>query len=61
MYLFHDLLVSALGFTILLPSLASLFGLVVGGLLIALVVAAAAAFVPALRASRQEPAISMRE
>jgi len=61
MYLFHDLLVSALGFTILLPSFASLFGLIVGGLLIALVVAAVAAFVPALRASRQEPAVSMRE
>ena len=61
MYLFHDLLVSALGFTILLPSLASLFGLLVGGLLIALIVAAVAAFVPALRASRQEPAVSMRE
>ncbi len=61
MYLFHDLLVSALGFTILLPSLASLLGLIVAGLLIALVVAAVAAFVPALRASRQEPAVSMRE
>jgi putative ABC transport system permease protein len=61
MYLFHDLLVSALGFTILLPSLAGLLALVVGGLVIALAVAAAAAFVPALRASRQEPAVSMRE
>lgn len=61
MYLFRDLLVSALGFPILLPSLASLFGLIVVGLLIALVVAAVAAFVPALRASRQEPAVSMRE
>lgn len=61
MYLFRDLLVSALGFPILLPSLASLFGLIAVGLLIALVVAAVAAFVPALRASRQEPAVSMRE
>ena len=61
MYFFHDLLVSALGFTILLPSLVSMIGLIVAGLLIALVVAAAAAFVPALRASRQEPAVSMRE
>jgi putative ABC transport system permease protein len=61
MYLFHGLLVSALGFPILLPSLASLIGLVVVGLLIALAVAAVAAFVPALRASRQEPAVSMRE
>jgi ABC-type lipoprotein release transport system permease subunit len=45
----------------LLPSLASLLGLIVVGLLIALIVAALAAFVPALRASRQEPAVSMRE
>jgi putative ABC transport system permease protein len=61
MYFFHDLLVSALGFTILLPSFLSMIGLIVAGLLIALVVAAAAAFIPALRASRQEPAVSMRE
>ena len=60
-YFFHDLLVSALGFTILLPSAPSLIGLVVVGMLGALAVAAAAAFVPALRASRQEPAVAMRE
>ena len=61
MYLFHDLLVSALGFTIKLPSIFSLVGLIIAGLLIALVVAAVAAFVPAWRASRREPAVSMRE
>ena len=61
LYLFHDLLVSALGFTIMLPAIASLVGLVAVGLLGALVVAVMAAFVPALRASRQEPAIAMRE
>ena len=61
MYLFRNLLVSALGFPILLPSFVSLFGLIIGGLVIALAVAAVAAFVPALRASRQEPAVSMRE
>ena len=60
-YFFHDLLVSALGFTILLPSVASLVVLVLVGLLVALAVAAAAALVPALRASRQEPAVAMRE
>jgi putative ABC transport system permease protein len=60
-YFFHDLLVSALGFTILLPSALSVIALVIVGLLVALVVAAAAAFVPALRASREEPAASMRE
>ncbi len=61
MYLFHDLLVSALGFTIMLPSLVSLIGFVIVGLLVALAVAALAALVPALRASREEPAVSMRE
>ena len=61
MYLFRNLLVSALGFPILLPSILSLVGLVAAGLLGALAVAAVAAFVPALRASRQEPAVSMRE
>ena len=61
MYLFHNLLVSALGFPILLPSVVSLLGLVVAGLLIALAVAVVAALIPALRASRQEPAASMRE
>lgn len=60
-YFFHDLLVSALGFTILLPSVLSMILLVIVGLLVALVVAAAAAFIPALRASREEPAVSMRE
>jgi putative ABC transport system permease protein len=60
-FFFHDLLVSALGFTILLPSVLSLVLLVVVGLLVALAVAAAAAYVPALRASRQEPAVAMRE
>jgi ABC-type lipoprotein release transport system permease subunit len=59
--LFHGLLVSQLGFTILLPSVWGLAGLIVAGLLIALAVAAVAAFVPALRASRQEPAMAMRE
>ena len=35
--------------------------LVAGGLALALVVVALAAFVPALRVCRQEPAVSMRE
>jgi putative ABC transport system permease protein len=61
MYLFRNLLVTQLGFPILLPSLLSLLGLVIIGLLIALAVAAVAALIPALRASRQEPAVSMRE
>ena len=60
-YLFKALLVEALGFPFILPSLAPL-GLVVGiGLALALAVAALAAVVPAFRISRQEPALSMRE
>jgi len=59
--LFRALLVKALGFPFILPSLAPL-GLVVGiGLALALAVVALAAVVPALRISRQEPALSMRE
>jgi ABC-type lipoprotein release transport system permease subunit len=44
-----------------MPSALGLVLLVVVGLLVALGVAAAAALVPALRASRQEPAVAMRE
>lgn len=61
LYLFRNLLVSSLGFPFLFPSFGGLLALIVVGLLIALVVVAVAAFVPALRASREEPAVSMRE
>ena len=61
LYLFRDALVSWLGFPFLFPSFAGLFGLIVVGLLIASMVVAVAAFIPALRASREEPAVSMRE
>jgi putative ABC transport system permease protein len=61
LYLFRNLLVSSLGFPFLFPSLGGLLALICAGLLIALVVVALAAFIPALRASREEPAVSMRE
>jgi putative ABC transport system permease protein len=60
-YLFRTLLVRALGFPFLFPSLGSLGALVAGGLALALVAVAVAAVLPALRISRQEPALSMRE
>jgi putative ABC transport system permease protein len=60
-YLFRALLVSALGFPFLFPSVGTLVALVAAGLAAALVVVSAAALLPVLRISRQEPADSMRE
>lgn len=60
-YLFRDLLVSVLGFPVIFPALGPLAVPVVGGLAVALLFVALAAIVPALRISRQEPAVSMRE
>ena len=60
-YLFRDLLVSVLGFPVIFPALGPLAVPVAGGLAVALLFVALAAIVPALRISRQEPAVSMRE
>jgi putative ABC transport system permease protein len=59
--LFHTLLISALGFPFLFPSFGRLATQVMLGLALALAVVGAAAALPALRISRQEPAVSMRE
>jgi putative ABC transport system permease protein len=61
LFLFRDALVSVLGFPFLFPSIGWLTGLVVAGLVVALVVVAAAAALPAWRAAREEPADAMRE
>jgi putative ABC transport system permease protein len=60
-YLFRNLLVISLGIPFLLPSLSSLVLVVGGGLAVALVTVALAAFVPVYRISCQEPALAMRE
>ena len=60
-YLFRDLLVVTLGMPFLLPSLPRLLALVAGGLGLALGTVALAAWLPAYRTSRQDPALAMRE
>jgi putative ABC transport system permease protein len=60
-FLFRDLLVRSLGIPFLFPTLPSLATLVGGGLILALSGVTLAAFVPAYRVSRQDPALAMRE
>jgi ABC-type antimicrobial peptide transport system permease subunit len=60
-YLFRALLVSGLGFPFLFPSFGMLAALAAAGLAAALFVVSAAALLPVLRISRQDPADSMRE
>jgi putative ABC transport system permease protein len=60
-YLFSGLIVSSLGIPFLFPPVLELLGLVGAGLALALVTVALAATVPALRVSRQDPAVAMRE
>jgi len=60
-YLFRDLLMRSLGIPFLFPSLPSLVTLVGGGLVVALGGVTLAAFIPAYRVSRQDPALAMRE
>jgi len=59
--LFHNLIVISMGIPFKFPSLPALLGLIGVGLGAALVTVALAALLPALRVSRQEPAIAMRE
>jgi ABC-type antimicrobial peptide transport system permease subunit len=60
-YLFKKLIMTSLGIPFLLPPLISLFLPIGGGLLLALLSVNLAALFPALKISRQDPAIAMRE
>jgi putative ABC transport system permease protein len=61
LYFFRHALTNSFGFPFLFPSIPSLALLVVIGLAVALGGVLLAAFVPAYRISRQDPALSMRE
>ena len=58
---FRQALADAFGFPFLFPSLSSLILLLAIGIAVALGGALLAAFIPAYRVSRQDPAVSMRE
>lgn len=60
-YLFRELIMSQAGFPFLFPSLPSLLAFVGAGLTIALVGVTLAVLLPAIRVSRQDPAVAMRE
>jgi putative ABC transport system permease protein len=60
-YLFRDLIVTLIGFPFLFPSLPALLPLVLGGMTVALIGITIAALIPAVRVSRQDPALAMRE
>jgi putative ABC transport system permease protein len=59
--LFEDQIARATGIQIPLPPVALLLGLVALGLILAVASVAVAAWIPASKLSRQEPAIAMRE
>ncbi len=61
LYLFRNLIVSSIGFPFLYPALPALLPLIMGGLAAALLGVTIAALLPALRISRQDPALAMRE
>jgi putative ABC transport system permease protein len=60
-YLFRKLLIVSLGFPFVLPSPGALLLQIALGLLIALFSVNLAALFPAIKISRQDPAIAMRE
>ena len=60
-YLFRKLLIVSLGFPFLLPSLPALFFQIAVGLFLALFSVNLAALFPAIKISRQDPAVAMRE
>ncbi len=52
---------TSIGFPFLFPSLLDLLPLALGGLAVVLLGVTIAALIPALRVSRQDPALAMRE
>ncbi len=60
-FLFRNLIVTAIGFPFLFPALLDLLPLALGGMAIVLIGITVAALIPALRVSRQDPALAMRE
>jgi putative ABC transport system permease protein len=60
-YLFRNFIISSLGLPFILPPPLSLAGFMVLGLGLALVSVTLAALLPALRISRLDPAVAMRE
>lgn len=60
-YLFRNRIIGALGYPFLFPAPLTLLGLLIAGLGLALLSVLVAALIPALRMSRQEPALAMRE
>jgi putative ABC transport system permease protein len=60
-YLFRNLIVTLAGFPFLFPSLLDLLPLALGGMAVVLIGITIAALIPALRVSRQDPALAMRE
>lgn len=60
-FLFRNLIVRSLGMPFLFPSLPTLLLLIGGGIVVALAGVTLAALIPAVRISRREPALAMRE
>jgi putative ABC transport system permease protein len=61
LYIFKDYIAGSLKMPFLFPSIPSFIGLFSGGIALAIVSVALSALIPALRLSRQELAIAMRE
>ena len=59
--LFRNLIVSSIGFPFLFPGWGTLGLVLVGALVLVLAGVALAALIPAIRVSRQDPAVAMRE
>ena len=61
LYLFKDMIAGSLKMPFLFPSITSFIGLFSGGVVLALITVTLAALIPALRISRQELALAMRD